>query len=65
MLDRILRRPEVQTTTGLSRSSIYLRMKNGSFPKQVNLGGSSLVGWRESEIKAWLDTCVVNTNKAA
>ena len=34
----ILRRRVVQERTGLSRSTIYLRMAQGSFPKSVPLG---------------------------
>jgi prophage regulatory protein len=40
--------------TGLSRSSIYLMISNGSFPRQVSLGARA-VGWRESDIHDWLD----------
>ena len=49
MEQRILRLPTVESLTGLSRSTIYLRMSEGSFPKQVNLG-SRAVGWISSEI---------------
>lgn len=52
MLDKILRRPEVEQCTGLSRSAIYLNMDRGAFPKSIPLGAKS-VGWLESEIKAW------------
>ena len=47
-----LRRSEVQRRTGLSRSTIYLRIKKGTFPKPVKLGERS-VGWVESEIDDW------------
>lgn len=49
----ILRRRQVQTRTGLSRSTIYERIKAGSFPSPVSLGARA-VGWIESEIEAWL-----------
>jgi prophage regulatory protein len=49
----ILRLPEVKTRTGLSRSTIYLRMANGDFPRAVSLGGRA-VGWLESDINQWL-----------
>jgi len=49
----ILRLPTVKDRTGLSRSSIYLRMSDGSFPEPISLGGRS-VGWIESEIEDWL-----------
>jgi prophage regulatory protein len=54
---RILRRKDVQQRTGLSRSSLYLRMSEGTFPRSISLG-SRAVGWIESEIDAWLQECI-------
>lgn len=51
---RILRRAEVQARTGLSRSSIYRGVQEGSFPKPVGLG-PRMVGWVDAEIQAWID----------
>jgi prophage regulatory protein len=53
MADSILRLPAVKTRTGLSRSTIYLRVSRGSFPRPVSLGGRA-VGWVEDEIQSWL-----------
>jgi prophage regulatory protein len=53
MNERILRRPEVELITGLSRSTIYSWVSAGRFPKPVALG-ARLVGWRETDIQAWL-----------
>ena len=50
---RILRRPAVETTTGLSRSTIYQHMQAGTFPKPIRLGAKA-VGWLESEVVAWI-----------
>ena len=52
-VERVLRRPDVESRTGYSRSSIYLGVKNGTFPKPIKLGKRA-VGWIESEIDAWL-----------
>ena len=49
----ILRLPDVKRSTGLSRSTIYLRITQGTFPKPVSLGGRA-VGWLETEIQQWL-----------
>jgi prophage regulatory protein len=49
----ILRLPAVMANIGLSRSSIYLRVAEGTFPKPVSLGARA-VGWLESDIQAWL-----------
>ena len=53
MTDTILRLGAVRSRTGLSRSTIYLRIAEGTFPKQINLGGRS-VGWLSSELETWL-----------
>ena len=55
MIDRILRRPEVERVTGLSRTSIYALIAQGRFPRPVKLGRQA-VGWRESEIAAWIES---------
>jgi prophage regulatory protein len=52
---RILRRREVQARCGLSRSTIYLKIAQNAFPKQVSLGGGRAVGWVEAEVTAWLE----------
>jgi len=49
----ILRRKQVEDRTGLSRSTIYLYIQEGAFPKPINLG-SRAVGWLEYEIEEWL-----------
>jgi len=54
MVNKILRLPQVKSQTGLSRSTIYLRIKNKEFPESISLGGRA-VGWLECDIQAWLD----------
>lgn len=54
MADNFLRRPEVESRTGLARSTIYDWMARGDFPLPVKLG-CRLVAWRESDIAAWMD----------
>ena len=50
----ILRMPAVMARTGLSRSTIYLQISDGRFPKPISLG-SRAVGWIEAEITEWLE----------
>lgn len=50
---RFIRLPDVKTKTGLSRSTIYERMNDGTFPNAINLGGRS-VAWIEAEIDDWI-----------
>jgi prophage regulatory protein len=52
-LDPALRLPAVMAATGLSCSQIYAEIAEGRFPKQFPLGKRA-VGWRQSEIAAWL-----------
>ncbi len=47
---RILRLPEVQDRTGLSRTTIYRWQLAGQFPQAVPLGTRN-VGWIESELE--------------
>ena len=63
MEQHILRLPTVKAITGLSRSTIYLRMSEGSFPRQVNLG-SRAVGWLASEIDHWIEERLASRNQA-
>lgn len=60
----ILRLAHVISRTGLSRSTIYQRMYDGKFPRQINLGANS-VGWLENEIDEWIIQRIQNSRKAA
>jgi prophage regulatory protein len=51
--DRILRLPAVLDRTGLSRSTLYRKIQEGTFPKQVALGVRT-AGWRESAVLTWM-----------
>ena len=50
---KLLRLPEVKKTTGLSKSTIYARIAEGKFPRQIPLG-PRLVVWVESDIQNWI-----------
>jgi prophage regulatory protein len=63
MMHTMLRLPAVKRSTGLSRSTIYLRIAQGAFPKPVSLGGRA-VGWLESEIQEWLQRQIEASRKA-
>ena len=51
MTQTILRLPAVKLATGLSRSTLYLRIAHGVFPHPVSLGGRA-VGWPAHEVAA-------------
>jgi prophage regulatory protein len=50
----IMRLPEVEAVTGYKRSSIYLFMAQGTFPKCRPINGRRAVGWDSLEIDAWI-----------
>ena len=69
----ILRRKQVEARTGLSRSSIYARLRQNpkrpgdydpTFPKPISVGAKA-VGWIEAEIDAWLTAQVEKSRKAS
>ena len=52
--DRIIRAKEVQSMTGLSRTTLWRLENKFEFPRRVSLGVNS-VGWKLNEIKRWID----------
>lgn len=67
----ILRRKQVETRTGLSRSTIYAKLRHNpkrpsdydpTFPRPVSLGAKS-VGWLAHEVDAWLTAQVEKSRK--
>jgi len=57
----ILRLKEVMQVTGLGRSVIYKKIKEGLFPQQIKLTERSS-GWVESEINNWIEAKVQERN---
>ena len=51
--ERIIRIKTVQDRTGLSRSTIYRKIAEGTFPRQQKLGVHG-AGWHESAIDRWV-----------
>jgi prophage regulatory protein len=51
MAATILRLPAIKAETGLSRSTIYLRISQGLWPKPVSLGARA-IGWPAYEVAA-------------
>jgi prophage regulatory protein len=58
-----LRRKQVEKRTGLSRSTIYLRIQEGTFPMPVNLGARA-VGWIETEIEECMESRIEDRDSA-
>ncbi|GAB3108264.1 AlpA family transcriptional regulator [Aestuariicella hydrocarbonica] len=54
MTKKIIRLPEVLEKTGLSRSTVYSAISEGTFPRQIHMG-RRCTGWLSSEIDEWID----------
>lgn len=59
--DRLLRLPDVESMTGLKKSSIYSMSKAGSFPKQIQIT-RRMAAWPESSVLTWIQNRI---NQAA
>ncbi len=59
--NRIVRKPEVLNTLGISKSTLFNRINAGLIPPSINLGGRAC-GWLEEEIQTVLVALV--TSKA-
>lgn len=51
--NRIIRFDTVRARTGLSRSTIYRKIAEGTFPAQLKISTNG-AGWRESDINRWV-----------
>jgi len=60
----ILRRPQVEARTGLSRSTIYERIARGEFPRPVKIGARA-VGWPSNSIDAFIAECIRRAESAS
>lgn len=56
---RIVRKPEVLKTLGISKSTLFNRIQAGLLPPSINLGGRAC-GWLETEIQAVLSAFISN-----
>jgi prophage regulatory protein len=62
--DRIIRLRTVLDRTGLSRSTVYRKIAEGTFPRQVRISVHG-AGWRESAINRWIADPVSYTDESA
>lgn len=51
--ERIIRLKTVLTRTGLSRTTLYRKMGEGTFPRQLKISIHG-AGWHESAIDRWI-----------
>lgn len=49
---KFIRLPEVMKITGLPKSTIYRRIAEKTFPKQIQIGAKTVI-WTEASIIEW------------
>ena len=62
--DRLLRLPEVETATGLKKSSLYAMMKRKEFVSCVHVS-PRCVAWPESRVLQWVQDRIASADKQA
>lgn len=62
--ENFLRLPQVMSRTGMGRSYIYQKIREGSFPTPIPLGRRASV-WLKSEVEAWIEERVVEHRASA
>lgn len=61
--ETILRFPQVKSIVQMSRATVFRMEREGKFPQRVHVGKRG-VGWKVSEITAWVEACPrVHANK--
>lgn len=53
MDETLLSLKQVLEVTSLSRSGVYLKLSEGTFPKPIHLGVRR-IAWRRSDIQDWI-----------
>ena len=59
---QLLRRTEVEQLTGLSRTAIYDRMREGRFPQSIALSPKT-IRWVRGEILKWIKEQIVSSRR--
>ena len=54
-MSKLIRLVAVEDMTGLKKSAIYNKIKEGDFPTAVHLG-TRHVAWMFDEVQAWIDS---------
>ena len=60
---RFIRSAELKQRTGLSKTTIWRKTREGTFPKPISLS-SGAVGWLEDEVEGWIDDRIADRNGA-
>jgi len=63
-MHRFLRLTEIKNLTGLSRSTIYMRIAEERFPRPIKLGDRA-VAWLERDINTWMEQQIKTSRSKA
>ena len=59
---RLVRLPAVLQIVGLSRSEIYRRIRDGTFPSPVHIGQRA-IAWNILEVNSWVRARLLHRDK--
>ncbi|WP_082370057.1 AlpA family transcriptional regulator [Novosphingobium sp. ST904] len=62
--NRLIRLNDVLHITGLSRSTLYRKIDEGTFPKQIRIA-ARCTAWRESDVVAWVEAPLTSPSHQA
>src|SRR6185312_15985357 len=62
LMDRLLKRPEVERKIGHGHSRLYEMTRDGTFPTPVRIGGA--VRWSEREVDDWIKARLAERTQA-
>ena len=54
---KFMRQPAVEDTSGLSGSTIWQRVQEGTFPAPIKIGAQA-VGWIDLEVNEWMEQMI-------
>lgn len=54
---RLIRLPAVMQKTGMGRSWLYARVKDGTFPAPISCGARA-IAWNEADVDAWIQRVI-------
>jgi len=63
--NELWRLPIVKRVSGLGRSSIYTRIRAGTFPLAIDLDGGPMRAWISSQVLDWVDQQIEASRKAS
>lgn len=63
MTTKLMKLPAVLTRVAISRSKLYAKVKEGTFPAPISLGARA-VAWVEAEVDEWVDSLVQASRKS-